>query len=191
MALTKLQAINEILTSVGETAMLTLVAGATDATNAEVILDAEARKLLARGWAFNTDERFTLANNSDGRVPVPADVLQIDATDPDLDYVQRGGFLWDRARNTDLLWAPAECRVVRDLPFESCPYHIQRQIVARAAQKYQRSYVGSPQLDGFATEETLMATADGADAEADSDDYNVLDNPELAYLRRNSYLGGR
>lgn len=191
MALTKLQAINEILTSVGETAALTLVAGAADTTNAETILDAETQKVLARGWGFNTDEEFTLAKDGNGKVPIPTDALQLDPVDPTLDYVQRGGFLWNRATNTDVIGLAVICKIVRSFAFVDCPYHVQRIIVSRAAQKYQRAYVGSPTLDGYAKEETLVAVADGADAEAEQDDYNMLDNPELGYLRRNSYVGGR
>lgn len=182
MPLTNLQALNQMLTSVGETAVLTIVAGASDTTNAQTILDAETAKVLVRGWHCNTDEAVTLNPDVSGRIAVPADALQIDPTDTRLDYTQRAGFIWDREGNTNVIGKPVEFRIIRSLPFESLPFALQQRIVAQATLKYQRAYVGSQQLDAFNREELLSAHAEAEDAEVEGDDYNILDNADVARI---------
>jgi hypothetical protein len=191
--LTKLQAINEILTSVGETPALTLVTGAADTTAAETVLDAETRKVLAKGWHFNTDEDFEIVPDVNGRLAVPADALSIDNTEETrskYDLVERSGFLYDKTTHSNVIGAAVKCRIVRDVAFADIPFHIQRVIVAQATRKYQQSYIGSAALDTAATNELVQAVGASEDTEADSDDYNILDNP-LVYGRhwRRRYFG--
>ena len=188
--LTRLEAINQMLTAVGEQVILIEVEGAGDYANASAILDAETKKVLAKGWHFNTDEGVALNPDASGRVLVAPNVLRLDVLDPSLDVAQRGGYLYNRAKQTDVFTAPVKVDRVIAMPFEACPYHAQREIVGRACQAYQRSYVGSDALDKYAAEERYEATADSRDAEVDEDDFNMLDNPDLAYLRRRTYYRG-
>jgi hypothetical protein len=190
MSLTRLQAINQLLTPVGETVILVEVAGAGDYANCSQVLDAETLKVLAKGWAFNSEKEVEYTPDVDGKIAVPPEALQIDPSDRSNDYVQRGAFLYDKDNKTDVFTAPVKCDVVLAFPFEDCPFNVQRQIVAQAAMAYQRSYVGSKQLDEFAKEERFEAGADAADAESDVDDYNILDNPDLFYLNRRTYRPG-
>lgn len=184
MAYTKLEAINEILTSVGESAVLTYVQGASDVVNAETVLDLETRAVLSTGWECNTDEDFELVPDSDGRIAVPADALVVDPVDPYQRITMRKGYLWDKEKHTDVIGKPVRCRVVRDMAFEEVPYHVQRRIVAQAVVRYQNSYVGSPTLDKAAQANLAAADAQAQDIEADVDDYNILDNVDIAWHRR-------
>ena len=81
MPFTNLQAINAMLTAVGETAVLTLVSGASDVTNAQTILDTETLKVLSKGWHCNSDSGVTLNPDVNGKIAVPVDALQIDPSD--------------------------------------------------------------------------------------------------------------
>jgi Tail tubular protein len=179
-----------MLTPVGETVILVEVAGAGDYANCSAVLDAETLKVLAKGWAFNSEKEVELMPDADGRIAVAPNTLQIDPSDPREDYVQRGAFLYNKNKKTDVFTKPVKCDVVKAFTFEECPYMVQRIIVAQAAKVYQRSYVGSTQLDAFASEERLEAGADALDAESDVDDYNILDNPDLHYLNRRTYRPG-
>lgn len=179
-----------MLTPVGETVILVEIEGAGDYANCSAVLDAETLKVLAKGWSFNTEKAVEYAPDVDGKILVPDNVLTIDPSDRSEDYVQRGGFLYNKTERTDVFSEPVKCDVILAFPFEECPYMVQRQIVAQAAMAYQRSYVGSPQLDEFAKEERLEAGADAADAESDVDDYNILDNADLFYLHRRTYRPG-
>lgn len=182
--LTRLQAINQMLSSVGEQVALVEIEGAGDFANCSTVLDAATRKVLSKGCYFNTEKDVELTPDAAGKIALPPNVLQVDPVDDTLQVVQRGAFLYDKEKRSDVFTAPVTVEWVLDFPFESVPFPIQQEIVARAAMRYQRSYVGSPALDQFAQAEAIEAVADAADAESDSDDYNILDNPDLAYLRR-------
>ncbi|KAF1049331.1 hypothetical protein [Xylophilus sp.] len=182
--LTRLQAINQILVAVGEQVILVEVAGAGDYANAGAVLDAETIKVLAKGWDFNTDNGWKTGPDSDGHVLIPASVLHVASSDPNRNIVQRGDRLYDVDRKSDEFDADLEVNLIRSFAFEDCPYHVQREVVGRAIKAYQRSYVGSSQLDQFAQEEQYEAQGDARDAESVIDDFNMLDNPDLYYLRR-------
>jgi hypothetical protein len=179
-----------MLTPVGETVILVEIAGAGDYANCSAVLDAETLKVLAKGWAFNSEKEVELSPDVNGKIAVAPETLQIDPSDSHADCVQRGAFLYDKAAKTDVFTKPVKCDVVKAFAFEDCPYMVQRIIVAQAAKVYQRSYVGSKQLDEFAQEERQEAGADALDAESDVDDYNILDNPDLHYLNRRTYRPG-
>jgi len=188
--LSRLQAINQMLTAHGEQIILVEVEGAGDYANCSAVLDAETTKVLAKGCFFNTDRKVELTPDVDGKIAVADNVLQIDPVDPSLQIAQRGAFLYDLDNQTDVFTKPVTVTRILNFPFEQCPFAIQREIVARAAMAYQRGYVGSAQLDAFAKDERLEAVADSHDAESDSDDFNILDNPDLAYLHRRTYRRG-
>lgn len=176
-----------MLTPVGEQVILVEIEGAGDYANCSAVLDAETLKVLAKGWAFNTDKEVEMTPDVDGKIAVPPGTLQIDPTDSREDYVQRGAFLYNKIKKTDVFTSTVKCDVVKAFAFEDCPYMVQRIIVAQAAKVYQRSYVGSEQLDKFAQDERQEAGADALDAESDVDDYNILNNPDLFYLHRRTY----
>jgi hypothetical protein len=177
------------MVAVGESVILQEIEGAGDFANASAVIDAETRKVLAKGWAFNTETQ-ELSPDINGIVVVADNVLNIDPIDPTSEVVQRGDRLYDRRARTDVFADAIEVRVTLNFPFEEVPFSIQNQIVADAAKKYQRAYVSSNTLDAYAREEALEAGADAADAESDVDDYNMLDNPDLLYLRRYGYMRG-
>ncbi|SEJ85173.1 hypothetical protein SAMN03159494_03580 [Achromobacter sp. NFACC18-2] len=179
-----------MLLPAGESVILVLEEGAGDYANCSAILDAETAKVLAKGWHFNTDRGIKLVPDVDGKILVPANTLRLDYCDPKLDIAQRDGYLYDLINHTDVFTEPVVVDRVVLLTFEGCPYHVQREIVGKAAQFYQRSFVGSDTLDKYTTEERAEATADSRDSEVDEDDYNILNNPDLAYLRRHSFRRG-
>jgi len=179
-----------MLIAVGEQVILVEVEGAGDYANCSAVLDAETRKVLAKGWNFNSETEVELTPDVDGKLAVPDNALQVDASDPTVKVAQRGLFLYDLEKRTDVFDAPLKVDWVLNFPFEACPYHVQRQIVAAAALKYQRGFVGSQLLDQFGQAERAEAGADAGDAESQEDDFNILDNPDLAYLRRQSYRRG-
>lgn len=176
-----------MLTPVGEQVILVEIEGAGDYANCSAVLDAETLKVLAKGWAFNSEKEVEFTPDVDGKIAVAPETLQIDPSDRREDFVQRGPFLYNKTKKTDVFTKPVKCDVIRSFPFEDCPYMVQRIIVAQAAMAYQRAYVGSKQLDEFAQEERGEAGADALDAESDVDDYNILDNPDLYYLSRRTY----
>ncbi|WP_261534348.1 hypothetical protein [Burkholderia multivorans] len=189
MALSRLQAVNRMLTAVGESVILVEVAGAGDYANCSDILDQVTQEVLLKDYKCNT-ERRTLVPDADGRIVVPPEVLKIDPVDPYLDVTFRAGRLYDRANATDVFTAPVEVDVTLGLRFEDIPFSLQLEVVAKAARRYQKFYVGSQTADGFLKEDEAIAASIAEDAEADTEDYNLLETPELSWLRRRTFNNG-
>lgn len=191
--LTKLQAINEILTAAGEQAVLTLVTGAADSTNAETILNQETLKVLAKGWVFNTENGIEIQPDANGRIAIPVDAIRVDPQDQSINLVERGGFLYDPVKRTNVIGKAVKLNIVRSLSFEDVPYTVQDYIVQRAKKKYQRAYVGSQALDAFNRSDEADAQATAVDADAEDGDYNILNKVEISDmamgLRRLSFRG--
>lgn len=186
MALTRLQAVNRMLTAVGESVILVEVAGAGDYANCSDILDQVTQEVLLKDYKCNTETR-TLTPDADGHIAVPPECLKVDPVDPYLDYTFRAGNLYDRANATDVFEKPVEVRVTLGLRFEDIPFSLQLEVTAKAARRYQKFYVGSQTADGFLKEDEAIAASIAEDAEADAEDYNLLDTAELSWLRRRTF----
>ncbi|OXJ32673.1 hypothetical protein CFB82_20015 [Burkholderia sp. HI2714] len=189
MPLTRLQAVNRMLTAVGESVILVEVTGAGDYANCSDILDQVTQEVLLKDYKSNTETR-TLVPDTNGNIVVPPEVLKVDTVDPYLDVTFRAGRLYDRANATDVFTAPVTVSVTLGLRFEDLPFSLQLEIVTKAARRYQKFYVGSQTADGFLKEDEAVATSIAEDAEADTEDYNLLDTYELSWLRRRTFNNG-
>ncbi|WP_080421389.1 hypothetical protein [Burkholderia ubonensis] len=189
MALTRLQAVNRMLTAVGESVILVEVAGAGDYANCSDILDQVTQEVLLKDYKCNTERRW-LTPDTEGHVAVPPEVLKVDATDPRLDITFRAGRLYDRENASDVFDKPVEVDLTLGLRFEDLPFSLQLEIAAKAARRYQKFYVGSQTADGFLKEDEAVAASIAQDAEADTEDYNLLDTYELSWLRRRTFNNG-
>lgn len=178
-----------MLTAVGESVILVEVAGAGDYANCSDILDQVTQEVLLKDYKCNTEVR-TLTPDADGRIAVSPDILKIDSIDPRFDVTFRAGQLYDRKAATNVFTNPIEVSVTLSLAFEDIPFSLQLEIVTKAARRYQKGYVGSTTADQFLKEDEAVAASIAEDAEADTEDYNLLDSPDLHWLRRRSFNNG-
>jgi len=102
-ATTKLDAINTMLSTIGEAPINTLEdIGSVDAVMAEQILDSTSREVQGRGWHWNTEKEYLISLDSNGYLWLPPTVLRADDSDGRLgkDVVVRGQRLYDRVNHT-------------------------------------------------------------------------------------------
>lgn len=147
---TKLDAVNQMLASIGQTPLNTLnTAGIRDAAIAELTLDNTLREILTRGWSFNTDRCFELTKDVGDFYVVPSDALTID---PSMgwvhDFVERDDSgtrkMWDRAENTfTITESPIEFDIIRAMDFETVPQAMRGYVAIRAARIFQANVIGS------------------------------------------------
>jgi hypothetical protein len=189
MALTRLNAVNRMLGAVGESVILIEVEGAGDYANCSEILDQVTQEVLLKDYTFNTEVR-TYTPDTNGNITVEPEVLKIDPVDPYADYVQRGTQLYDRGNATAVFSNPVQCKVTLSFPFEDCPYSVQLEIREKATRRYQKAYVGSTTADQFLKEDEAIASSVAEDAQADVEDYNILDAPGMGWLRRRTFNNG-
>ena len=101
---TVLEAVNTMLSSIGEAPVNSLASGFEDAELAESIINNVNREVQSKGFVFNTDLEYTLFPGSDGTVHLPANILRVDTTklvrSSEEDIVERGRKLYDRKNNT-------------------------------------------------------------------------------------------
>lgn len=135
-AQTELQAVNEILASVGQAPVTTL-----DQTNPDVAIAYDtliqvSREVQAEGWTFNKEFEYPLTPDNNNEILIPNNVLQLDLTPDyrDRDSVRRNGKLYDRTNHT-FEWEDDEvlCDVVWYFDWVDLPIPIQDYIVSRAA----------------------------------------------------------
>ena len=184
---TELEAVNTMLTSIGEQPIQNLddLAGLTDASIARQILSNVSRAVQSRGWVFNTDLDKVMKPNQYGEIILNDTILRVDTTtrmrDPDNDIIERGRRLYDRQKNTDKFDEGTEvkCNLIIYLNFKDLPEPARRYISIRAARIFHDRVVGSGELHRFYQEDELQAWATLIEYEGDTADYNIFDNYDV------------
>ena len=184
---TELEAVNTMLTSIGEQPIQNLddLAGLTDASIARQILSNVSRAVQSRGWVFNTDLDKVMKPDQYGEILLNDTILRVDTTtrmrDPDNDIIERGRRLYDRQKNTDKFDEGTEVKVnlIIHLNFKDLPEPERRYISIRAARIFHDRVVGSGELHRFYQEDELQAWSTLIEYEGDTADYNIFDNYDV------------
>lgn len=183
---TKLEAVNTCLINIGESPVDNLDDGLlVDAQIALDVVDEISRDLQASGWHFNTETR-TLTPTVDGTLNVPTSTLKADSvgTDASRDVVLRNVRLYDKDNNTYKFTGGIRLELVLYLDFEDLPETARRMIALRAARVFQERQLGAETISAANRSDEARAWTAMLHAEADSADYNILNNPILAKIAR-------
>ncbi len=191
--MTKLEAVNDILLSIGEKPVNGLSSGLPDAALAEAILDKVSRQVQLEGWNSNTRRGIELTRDSNNIIAVPINTLRVKTTNskshrktnrPRLSghinvTVRRSAddtqfLLYDLDDDSET-WAndsTLTVDIVQMLQFEHLPTALQLYIAALAGRKFQAGTMASRILWEFtsiAVEEALvMALNDDEDQSRDN-----------------------
>ena len=177
---TELDAVNVMLTSIGESPINTLGSGLQEAEIAEVVLDNVSRDVQSAGWHFNTEIRYKLIRTANKTISLPANVVKIDKTnllrDYNIDVVERGRQLYDRIGNKYTFDDDIEVDMVVLLPFDEIPEVARRYFTLRAARTFQQRIIGSETLSKMLAMDEQQAWITLREAEAETSDYTIFDN---------------
>ena len=182
---TKLEALNTMLTSIGEQPIQNMndLAGLSDASIAEQILDNVSRAIQSRGWIFNTDLDVQMPVDQYGEIKLSPDILRVDTTsrvrDGDTDIVERGRKLYDRQKQTFIFTTKVTVNQIKLLIFEDLPEPARRYISIRSARIFNDRVVGSGELHRFYQEDEMNAWQALLEYEGDVADYNIFDNYDV------------
>lgn len=187
--MTKLDAVNRMLLSIGEQPVSSLtVSGVIEVAVAVMTLEDTAREVQERGWQFNTDEAVELLPDNSGNILVPASALKIDTVgdSENLDVTTRnnggaGFVLWDREEQSDVFDAPVTCDIVYNLDWEDMPQCARWYITIRAARRFAQSATQSTTLYSFTEKDEREAEAALKDADGENADYNLFTESWLPY----------
>lgn len=159
----ELEAVNEILSSIGSSPVDTLDESLdVDVINAKRLLEATSREIQSRGWYFNTEDSVTLQPDTDSnRVPCPENYLVFYSDGYQL--VRQSGYFFDIASRTSEFPNGLTVTLIRYLQFDELPEAFRKYITVRTARLFQMRFLGAQELDvslQFAESEAYSAIVD-------------------------------
>ncbi len=182
---TKLEAVNSMLGTIGETPVNSISdtnALPVSASTAISALDELSRAIQSEGWCFNTEIDVTLTPSQDGTITLSADIIELDAIDTSIDIVQRGLSLFDRSNNTTVFDADIKVNQTRLLDWDSLPEPARRYITLSAARVFQARMISSRALESLITADEYKARALLQEFDAGSADRTMFDNYHTASI---------
>ena len=180
----QLDAVNEMLMSVGQTPVTQLEATNPDVALAFETLTQVSRGVQAEGWTFNREYHLSTftPDSTTKRIQIPDNVLQIDLSDNhsnrSKDTVRRDGYLYDRENHTFEWDSTPEVDVVYFYDWGDLPKPIRDYIVARAAAIFSSRIVGDPTQYQLLSQREAYARAQALEYECNQGDYTMMGWPD-------------
>ena len=190
----ELQAVNEILASIGQAPVTTIEAQTItyeDGTSAEIPINPEvaivyetltqvSREVQAEGWTFNKENEYPITPDSNGHLSMTGSMLQMDLSDTvansTFDTVIRGGRLYDKIEHTDV-WDTTETYdvdIVWYYDFVDLPQVFKDYVTSRAATRCAIRLVGDVNLTQSLASFETWRRANCLEYECNEGDYTMF-----------------
>lgn len=174
-SMTVLEAVNVLLTTIGEAPVNTLTGNqVTDVTIANQVLTEVSREVQAQGWHFNTEDKVVLSRNEFNFIVIPADVARIDT--PDYNTVIRGDKLFNLDTRSYEFFSTVEASIVYYQDFLELPDVVKKYITTRAARIFSDRMLNSETIHRMVSRDEQKALIDLKDFEGDTADFNMMDS---------------
>jgi hypothetical protein len=180
---TPIQAVNSMLSTIGEAPVNSLDSGLVDAETAETVLNEVSRDVQSLGWNFNSEPDYTVAADTNGHVILPNEFIRSDLASSETkyrssknEYVQRGNKMYDKVNHTYAIGKSLKLDVVVLLDFELLPEVARRFITVKASRLFQERVVGSDNLSAMNRADEQNAFFALKEMEGDNGDYNIFDD---------------
>ena len=184
---TELEAVNTILSTIGEAPLSTLTGSLpVDGTTAKNVLNEINREVQSAGWHFNSHYKVDLTRDADNKVPVGTDVLRVELNNKydksSYDVVQRGSYLYNLAKNSETFDQDfTDNTLVYILDFSKLPEQARRYITIRSARVFHDRTLGANTLHKFSSEDEARSLAVMRQAEAHTGDHTIFDSDLQLY----------
>ncbi|MEE0816804.1 MAG: hypothetical protein U0M13_14210, partial [Desulfovibrio fairfieldensis] len=160
---TELEAVNIILSGIGEAPISSFAEVTADVSLARNILAEISRETQTEGWQWNTEDDFPLTPDAaKGEIKLPPTAIRVHFREPDdRELTIRGQRVYDRV-NHSFIFSPGVRILVTLtllLPFEDLPEAARRYITLKAARVFQERTVGSGTLYDFQQADEARARA--------------------------------
>tara|TARA_B110000196_G_C21036039_1_gene609987 strand:- start:502 stop:1089 length:588 start_codon:yes stop_codon:yes gene_type:complete len=185
---TELEAVNTILSTIGEAPLSSLTGSLpVDGTTAKNILNEISREVQSAGWHYNTQYKVDLTRDADNKVPIGTDVVRVELNDKydksSYDVVQRGSYLYNLAKNTNIFTQDfTENTLVYLLEFEILPEQARRYITIRSARVFHDRTLGANTIHKFSSEDEARSLAVMRQAETATGDNTIFDSGLQKYI---------
>ena len=147
---TELEAVNTILSTIGEQPVEALDGSFNEATLAQDMLRDISREVQTRGYSWNKETEYPLAVTG-GEILISTDCLDVNITNQQDWLVQRGNRLYNRTEHTYTFAADVdvEATIIFFLAFADLPQVAKNYITLRTARKFQVRMLGSESIEKF------------------------------------------
>jgi len=174
--ITKLEAVNYMLASVGMAPLSTLVPPIPlSGAEAENKLDMMTRSIQLKGYHFNTEYDVTLTRAADNTITLGQDIIRVDTSLCGLDVTLRGTALFNKETNTAVFTADlTDITLVRYLPFESMPEPFRYWVMMEALIKFQADKSTDQVRYTLSSVEVAEAKAVAKQYDLETADHNIL-----------------
>lgn len=179
----ELEAVNEILSTIGEAPVDTLINNTNiDAINALTVLRNVSRKEQARGWSFNTLYK-KLVPDIKGKIHWNNRYLYIKPFGCHK-LVKDGAFIKDLYGNIDIFNKEIDVEIIYWQDFEEMPEQMKNYIIAKASYEFQMKFFGDRDLMQTTQMYITECWQQLQEFELDNNDYNALNLWDTMRLRR-------
>ena len=176
---TELDAVNQMLSSVGQAPVTTL-----DLQNPEVAIVLTTlrevnKQVQSGGWVFNSERKYVLTPDSVTKeILFPTNALSIDTNfyehQSAYDPVRRNGKLYDRLNHTFEWTTEIYADIIWFVAFEDVPPIVQNYIVARAARLSATKMIGDKEITTLLAEQEIQTKASALEYECNQGDYSIF-----------------
>lgn len=176
----ELDAVNDILASIGESPVNTLESDANaDVVNARRILHKINRQEQSKGWTFNIDEGISLMPDKFSKlISYMPDYLSVTTTGG-TPYTNRGGYIYDRLARTDRFESAIQVNLITSKTFNEMPEVFKSYIVTKAAKEFNIRFFGAPEIDTVLGNELIDLQQAVFEYEADYGAYNIFEDDQF------------
>jgi hypothetical protein len=177
---TQLQAINQMLSGIGQAPVVSLDIANPEIAIALNVLDSVNREVQGEGWHFNTEINYPFTADNNGNIFVPENVLQLSdnkfATGQKYQTVLRNGKLYNKITHsyTFAVGATIPCDVVWFFEFEDLPQVFKDYITQRAARVFAGRVLGSQEMVTFNAQDEALLRSNCLAYDTTSSDVNVF-----------------
>lgn len=175
----ELDAVNQILASVGQAPVNTLDQTNPDVSIAFDTLNNVSREIQAEGWSFNKEYHYPLTRDTNDEIIIPNNVIQMDVSSKygAIDTVRRNGKLYDRNKHSYTFTQDLEGDVVWLFDWADLPIPIQDYIVARASSITSTRLVGDAQQYQILSTREAKMRASAIEYDCNQGDYTYFGHP--------------
>lgn len=184
---TELEAVNQMLATVGESPINTVIGDYPAAIQIAIdLLRHTSRSTQAFGWHFNTEHDFELSINQDGEIELPGNTLDVDLTQEDwsVDVVQRGLRLYDKQNHSYVFDKNMRVTLVVMLPWDELNQPLRTYITIKAARVYQDQTVGSSDHHVYTQQDEMQAYIAFQNSNAENEDNSIFDSYDTGSIMR-------
>lgn len=179
--LTPLDAVNEILSAIGEAPVDTIEdSGNIDVNNAYRILKSVNRQVQIDGYTFNTISSYPLIpDRFTKEIAWDSTLLRVSTTEGNF-LRNRGGLVYDVTNNTDKFDGQIEVEAIVLVPFEELPEAFREYITIKSARLFATRYLGDELAMNALMQEEQIAKIAVFNYELDLEKPSMANNTDIS-----------